>query len=975
LRAALRLALGPEVADAAVAGNRVDLTWHELRGIAMRAVASYRWTGLKRRLRRSSDGPVQIDRPLPPGSTSPSGAIGLALHLGLDLPVPAVAELLGVEPEQLSSRLDQARRAVDPSLPVPCDGYGGLVARYRDESLDADERLALFTHLHGCEGCRAIVEQSRAIDADLLDEIATQQRALPALSSRGHALPARVQRGGLLLTAAMVSVGVLALATIAISRLTGEPHEPVPLSVDAGHDLRGWLIVADGGGAIEARNLATRERRLLSVYDGQPSAAPLLSPNQQMLATCYWGVGPTVPDLLIISSLGGEIVRTFEWGSAGADPNNVPVGWLNDSAFLMRTAPERQVDETDQEYQSRRDSESSLLRLDIITRQQRTIMTGVGALVDPAPDGSAIALVRAPRTPSLPETLEIVPVADGSLGEPVARLEGIAPHLGGVWAPDASRYYAWTEVQRAPTAEAQPTAGPTTSAESPSVSRSLVALDRIGAIHTVVEPSGDRNLVLLEVSPDGTDLILARAAPGSIGLARFAYWRVPSAGGEPVELADAGEWQGDWWQRLVWSPDALTMLVTDVEPFQLPLDPRDRILGEVYATTLLAVERGGAIDVLETWFTDSVVLVAWLPESALPGRRSAQAESEQPRFTRPEPIPRLSDDLCIDGDSVVSADGNHVALTDVGAARVAIWSNGSARVRALAAGIDDPALYLDPPGVVGVSVGMAEDTVRTRLTLFALEASALEYRRFDPARLGDASDWRYTNPLIAPNGAAVAFFLVNADERSVALWVAPAHHEAHEVTRWTLPENAIVDPPLVAVWSDARTLTYVMPGDWQHGMPRLAVLSTVTIEETGELPVTRLLELHPRGGDVGVAVSDLSLSPDRADLVYRLRHYTERASDDGRYDTIHIARTSDISQQFELARSSIGYGIAWSPDGHWLVAALRGRLVLLSVDGRVMEYLTDAGAYARYPLWVGDDELWFSLDDGSGERVARMRVK
>jgi hypothetical protein len=158
-------------------------------------------------------------------------------------------------------------------------------------------------------------------------------------------------------------------------------------------------------------------------------------------------------------------------------------------------------------------------------------------------------------------------------------------------------------------------------------------------------------------------------------------------------------------------------------------------------------------------------------------------------------------------------------------------------------------------------------------------------------------------------------------------------------------------------------------------MPREAVLSTVTVDAAGELAVTRLLQVQPRGGDVGIAVSELSLSPDRSELVYRLRHYTEHAADDGRYDTIHVARTRDISQQLELARSSVGYGMTWSPDSRWLVVGLRGRLVLLSADGRVLEYLTGDDVYARYPIWVGDDELWFSLDDGGGDRLARMRLE
>jgi hypothetical protein len=58
-------------------------------------------------------------------------------------------------------------------------------------------------------------------------------------------------------------------------------------------------------------------------------------------------------------------------------------------------------------------------------------------------------------------------------------------------------------------------------------------------------------------------------------------------------------------------------------------------------------------------------------------------------------------------------------------------------------------------------------------------------------------------------------------------------------------------------------------------------------------------------------------------------------------------------------------------------------LLLIGIDRDVMlanpanlsiDVISD-GMRAEHPLWVGDDEIWFSVDDGMVASVMRVRVE
>jgi hypothetical protein len=197
--------------------------------------------------------------------------------------------------------------------------------------------------------------------------------------------------------------------------------------------------------------------------------------------------------------------------------------------------------------------------------------------------------------------------------------------------------------------------------------------------------------------------------------------------------------------------------------------------------------------------------------------------------------------------------------------------------------------------------------------------------------------------------------------------------EPTRIARWTQPENALIDVPVLATWVANDTLLFTEPVDWSGGLPQTARFVRLTVGAANV--VEPLRDIVGRGDDRGIVLEEMVLSPDGQELAYRLRHYSERDADRGRNDTLHVTPTSDISHEVQLERGRVGYGMTWIDDGKWLAAGVRGRIAILSVEGLDVEYVTDESGEARYPIHVGNGEVWFSFDDGSGGRVMRVVVE
>ena len=109
-----------------------------------------------------------------------------------------------------------------------------------------------------------------------------------------------------------------------------------------------------------------------------------------------------------------------------------------------------------------------------------------------------------------------------------------------------------------------------------------------------------------------------------------------------------------------------------------------------------------------------------------------------------------------------------------------------------------------------------------------------------------------------------------------------------------------------------------------------------------------------------------------AEVAWRVRHYTERTADDGRFDTIHLAPADDLTRDVELTRGAPGSGLAWSADGRVLVIGIDQEVIVSNPDDLSVEVVSGELA-ARHPVWVGEDEIWFS--SGDGDRVMRVRMR
>jgi hypothetical protein len=224
---------------------------------------------------------------------------------------------------------------------------------------------------------------------------------------------------------------------------------------------------------------------------------------------------------------------------------------------------------------------------------------------------------------------------------------------------------------------------------------------------------------------------------------------------------------------------------------------------------------------------------------------------------------------------------------------------------------------------------------------------------------------------VSPDGLNSSFFVVDRSG-GVELWIANAASGASRVTAWRLPADQIVEPELVANWVDDRTLVFAEPLDWTRGMPETAALRRVTVGDDGSATVEDVIELVGRGDDKGIVMFELASGGSGAEIAWRVRHYTEWAADAGRFDTVHLAPVEDLTRDVELTRGSPGDGLAWSADGRVLVIGIDQEVIVADPGDLSIEVIS-GGLAARHPVWVGEDEIWFSA--GDEEQVMRVRVR
>ena len=248
---------------------------------------------------------------------------------------------------------------------------------------------------------------------------------------------------------------------------------------------------------------------------------------------------------------------------------------------------------------------------------------------------------------------------------------------------------------------------------------------------------------------------------------------------------------------------------------------------------------------------------------------------------------------------------------------------------------------------------------------------------FDPLGIAGDPHRRYARPLVSPNGLAVAFFVVDDEAGAVELWISTAggRTERIPIESYWPAGSPLGEARPAALWLDRQTLLYASPEDWQGGLPRRVTFWRVSVGADDRIASEPVLSIETRGREAGILLRELALSPDGARLAYRLRHYTRLDPASGAFDTLVVVPVADASQRLEIARGEPGDGLARSPDSRWLVAGLRGRVELISADGRARKAISPDGTTAAYPLWVGSHTIWYQQTTGDEGRIMAVEIR
>lgn len=903
--------------------------------------AARRYTLL--RLRDLRHHPQPGDPPLAPRpALAARAALALALQLALGFDSTALARLLGDEPGEIVHHLDQARRAADPNGPMPC-GEAPALGRYR-EPLDPATHLALAGHLRGCPACQAALEGYRRVDQSLLAALARlpapAKPTLPPHPWRRRARLIGPPLVGLLLLAALAGAGVELAA-----RFNPARQQPVPLLArPPSTNPAGWLLELDSNRQFLARALPGGQTQPLALTSPLGELdTPFVAPGGDAIAVWTRPYAQTfpisqsavTPGWLTLTDLAGNLRwrRAFD----STETSWRAAGWLGDR-FLLVAAARSGTGEPNAPEES---EQRRLVTVDAAGGEPRTLFQGDFAAAQPAPDGSLMAVLLSAPASAAGDVLELRPVRGDSLDAPLIRLERASGTV--LWAPDSSMLLVGLQ------------------AGSGSGPFDYVLLDHDGHERPLTLPAGATPVAVV---PDGGG-VLALSAPLSASQPGRRLLRLPLDGAAPVALLDAPV-RGVAPVALG-SPDQRALLLAVVRDAYLAADPAAGDQRDAVLTDFLRVDAVGPTQSLAAQFGDAGQALAWLPPSMLSAPQSGGG-SPQPA---PQPAPGLGSRQLAGVDSLDPSQ-RWLLLDDGG--QTVLWNRAVEQGQPLPANFGDPSWLAGGLGLISVLPDTEGSGAVSRLALYTprtnlgLDQSSAT-RLFDPAGLGARAGLRYARPLVAPDSTHTAFFVIDSTRQQIALWLAGGGMPARAVDEWPWPSAQREAVPLAAVWVDDSTLVVARSDDWQGGLPRRVTLLRLTLGPGGTVASAPLLTLHSLGGDRGIALEELAPRPSATGLAYRLRHFTRLGS--GAIDTLAIAPATDLSQGIELARGGAGQGLAWSPDGARLAAALDGRIMIYTAAGAGGAPLTPEGAEASDLLWL-DDQLWFNLTDATGSHVRRI---
>ncbi|HET9015213.1 MAG TPA: hypothetical protein VFN57_06435 [Thermomicrobiaceae bacterium] len=973
LRAALRLLFDPGAADALA--SRVVIGDERTSAISALARAAERRHAFGRFTRHIPDVPAShppgASPPLGPSSGTPSrAAVYLALHLGLGLDAEALADLEQDTPEHVGELLYRSRRAVTHVV-APCPEFAERIGRHRDRSLDPVARADLFLHVRECPACAAALRTFEELDAALLRQLAADLGTLPPLvpsSRRTSPLPA------IGVAATLLVVVMLALAALTQGMRGPAAALPVPTPGAAAHTLSGWLLTTAIDGAVNAVDLQTGTVRPVA-----PSVPPgrfvrrMLSPDGRLIATWTPPYGPDGPEptgTVTVRRLDGTTVRTWGLGGGPGPGAGSLVGWLGNSSLLVLETPPWQPTGSAPSGIGGSPLETRLVALDVQTSDARVLLQGSISLASASPDGTRVVVVQSYDRRYRGFTAQLRAVGPGGLGPPLVTAEHrLAPYSSVVGAPNSSRaYLAWipgTEV--AVPASAVGTDGvrssPTTTA--------IEAVSRDGILTGVVAAAPGQILAPVSAAPGAARLVYDQQ-PASPAGSTARVWMTHPNGTPPTELAESAVPSG---LNVAWLPDGGALLRDDL-PFYLPNDPSERALGTVSWPVVLRVTPSGRTLPAATSAAGGAGWLGWVPAGTFPASATpSRATPRSPRVGQVQPAARPG--ALLGPDGAASADGRLVILGDASLPGGVIWDATSGVDSRVLRGAADLSWVPGTQTLIGVSGVGTQPGSGSRVTLYASRldgAPSLDFRHFDPAGIGSATTRHYARPLVSPNGAAISVFVVNSTDDTAGLWLSTWRDGPRRIARWTATSPALGTIHPVATWVSADVLLYAEPFDWQHGLPQAVAIQQVTLGPDGAGTPATVAVVHAHGADRGIEVTDLAVSADGASIAWRVRHLTGTGTTTGRYDTIDVAPVANLSARLEIARATPGHGMAWSPDGRWLAVAIGGRVSLLSANGSVAIPVSPRGSPARYPVWVGPDQIWLSYASAGTPQTVRVRL-
>jgi len=367
--------------------------------------------------------------------------------------------------------------------------------------------------------------------------------------------------------------------------------------------------------------------------------------------------------------------------------------------------------------------------------------------------------------------------------------------------------------------------------------------------------------------------------------------------------------------------------------------------------------------------------VAWLPEDAL---NETPASGAPVRLSQPEPVNLSQANVRIDTSAQVSAHHGYVILHDSVGKKPVIWDPSANDGRNLPADTHDLSWFPNT-GLIGVTntmLGNANTPSRlaTFVSAFSVSLPGYDYRTYDPAQVGSSLTKQYASPLMSPNENALAFFVIDTRDQSIALWLADYDEDARPVAHWSLPNDSKLSYVPIAGWIDDQTLLFAQPGNWHSGLPGSVQLNRLTVQADGSADINTAVTLHPNGTERGIAIDELALNQTSGEIAYRLRHFTKNSTNDGIVDTISIASADKLSDTLEVSRGGSSSGLSWSPDGRLLVATTSDALEFYSASGNALFGVSGLD-FPNEPRWIDQSTVWFNESNEQGTKIMSVDVQ